>query len=178
MTDTWVVILTYHEPADQQRLVRYEDALADHEAFIAALPGRGFTVTMHIDGPDLVNATGVASAIARPVVPTEPVGVEVWSESEYERRADEPTLPELVSAPEIADILGVSRQRVHQLQDTAAFPEPLYRLRAGPVWALSAVEHFARTWERKPGRPARSANAVADQDAIEPVAPASRVVGG
>ena|ERR1700728_1397093 len=43
------------------------------------------------------------------------VGVETLELAEYDRRADEPTIPELVSAPEAATLLGVKRQRVHQL---------------------------------------------------------------
>lgn len=61
-------------------------------------------------------------------------------------------LPHLVSAAEVGDQLGISRQRVHQLQSTAGFPEPLYRLRTGPVWDARAIEAFATRWDRRPGR--------------------------
>jgi hypothetical protein len=47
-------------------------------------------------------------------------------------------LPELVSVPEAAAILGVSPQRVHQV---------------GRLWFRAGIEAFAER-ERKPGRPA------------------------
>jgi hypothetical protein len=65
-----------------------------------------------------------------------------------------PTLPELVSAPEAGEILGVSPQRVHELAaGKAGFPEPMYELRTGKLWLRSAIEAFSQRWERKPGRP-------------------------
>ena len=82
-----------------------------------------------------------------------PVGVEIVTEPEHRRRAEAYTMPELMSAAEIADELGISRQRVHQLRSTAGFPEPLADLRGGAVWDANAVRKFAQTWERKPGRP-------------------------
>ena len=62
-------------------------------------------------------------------------------------------LSALVSAPEAADILGVSLQRVHQIAaGNKDFPRPAYELRAGNLWLQSAVEAFAER-QRKPGRP-------------------------
>jgi len=65
-----------------------------------------------------------------------------------------PALPELVGPSEAAAMLGVSRQRVHQLAtEHRRFPPPLLRLASGPLWLADAVRAFAATWERKPGRP-------------------------
>jgi hypothetical protein len=69
-------------------------------------------------------------------------------------RAEAATMPELMSAAEIAELLRISRQRVHQLRRTAAFPAPLADLRGGAVWDAAAVRKFAEEWLRKPGRPA------------------------
>ncbi|GAB4621016.1 hypothetical protein MOKP38_45590 [Mycobacterium avium subsp. hominissuis] len=59
----------------------------------------------------------------------------------------------MMRAAEIADELGVRRQRVHQLRHLAAFPAPLAELRGGAVWDAAAVRKFADNWTRKPGRP-------------------------
>lgn len=56
----------------------------------------------------------------------------------------------MVAGPEIGELLGVSRQRVHQLQATPAFPAPLVQLRTGPVWDRRAVEAYARSPARQP----------------------------
>lgn len=73
------------------------------------------------------------------------------------RMADaRPSLPALVSGVEAAAILGVSRQRVHQLTtENSRFPAPIVVLASGKVWLRSEIEEFNRTWTRKPGRPAK-----------------------
>lgn len=83
----------------------------------------------------------------------DPLAIEFMTLAEYERRADEPTLPVLVGSSEVAEILGVSRQRVHQLRTHPGFPSPLVEVAMGPLWDERAVEAFARDWARKPGRP-------------------------
>jgi hypothetical protein len=68
-----------------------------------------------------------------------------------------PTLPQLVSVPEAAEILGVSPQRVHELASSPGFPEPMYELRTGRLWLQSAVSTYAERRQRKPGRPRKAA---------------------
>jgi hypothetical protein len=51
---------------------------------------------------------------------------------------------ELVGVTEIADVLGVSRQRASQLASTKGFPEPLAKLACGQIWEREAVE----LWEK------------------------------
>lgn len=86
-----------------------------------------------------------------------------WTEAEAitteaaDERLDTPTIPDLVSGVEAAEILGVSRQRVHQLSaGNPRFPRPVAKLASGSIWLRAGVEGFARTWERRPGRPARA----------------------
>lgn len=47
----------------------------------------------------------------------------------------------LVGLTEVAELLGVSRQRAHQLTRTPIpkFPKPLARLASGPVWTRRDV---------------------------------------
>jgi predicted DNA-binding transcriptional regulator AlpA len=64
--------------------------------------------------------------------------------------------PDLVSVTEIAELLGISRQRVNQLIDTYDdFPEPEARLAIGRVWRREEIEAWAECHPRKPGRPPR-----------------------
>jgi predicted DNA-binding transcriptional regulator AlpA len=46
---------------------------------------------------------------------------------------------ELVGIAEIADLLGVSRQRAHKLSQRPDFPEPVARLSAGLIWERADV---------------------------------------
>ena len=50
----------------------------------------------------------------------------------------------LVGVTEIATMLGVSRQRVHQIiKEDAGFPAPTAILTGGSVWERVAVERWA-----------------------------------
>jgi len=61
---------------------------------------------------------------------------------------------ELVSIPEIAKMLGVSRQRVHQLiQQYDDFPKPVAELAIGRVWDHATVANWNDTHPRPTGRP-------------------------
>lgn len=62
-------------------------------------------------------------------------------------------LPVLVGVAEVADLLGVSKQRIGQLdQENARFPKPVVRLACGPIWSLDDIEVFAAI-ERPVGAP-------------------------
>lgn len=61
-------------------------------------------------------------------------------------------MPEhLVGIAEIADLLGVSRTRVHQLRSEGAIPEPYDILAMGPVWLRVDIERWAREAGRLQG---------------------------
>ena len=58
-------------------------------------------------------------------------------------------MPQLLGAPEIALLLGVSRQRVYQVMaEDADFPEPSAVLSSGRVWEREAIE----AWAKRVGR--------------------------
>lgn len=126
------------------------------DATVSRVPDRGVVdVTVYAPAElHLIDVIAKYVGSISEVVGAEPAGIEIVREDEWQRRAAAPTMPELMSAAEIADELGVARQRVHQLRSTAAFPAPLAELRGGAVWDAAAVRKFAREWERKPGRPA------------------------
>jgi hypothetical protein len=67
-----------------------------------------------------------------------------------------PTLPELASVPEAADMLGVSPQRVRELAvGGRGFPQPVYELSTGKLWLRDAIVAFGERRRRKPGRPGK-----------------------
>lgn len=76
---------------------------------------------MTLAGADIIEAalasiealSDAASAAALPSGRVTAVDVLEWEE--FERRLDRPNYPDLVSVPEVARMLDVSRQRVHQL---------------------------------------------------------------
>ena len=79
--------------------------------------------------------------------------------AEHDRELAEPAYPELVGIAEVAEMLGVSRQRASALQTREGFPQPLAVLASGPVWPKAWLVRFADEWDRKPGRPRKTAAA-------------------
>jgi len=54
-------------------------------------------------------------------------------------------MPEhLMGIAEIAELLGVSRTRIHQLRSEGALPQPCETLAMGPVWLREDIERWAR----------------------------------
>lgn len=85
------------------------------------------------------------------------LAAEAMTEAEADRRLDEPAFPELVGVSEVAELLGVSRQRVHVLRERPEFPAPVAILAAGPIWRRGDLSTFAGGWHRKAGRPRKAA---------------------
>lgn len=50
----------------------------------------------------------------------------------------------LIGIAEIAQILGVSRQRAHQIADKRTFPLPVQRLAMGPVWTRAQLDEYLK----------------------------------
>jgi hypothetical protein len=154
VNNEWVVTFTFDVDPSMEAMDLWETELASFEGSVARVPDRGVDVTVFAPGhmTMLVAAEKMSIEVAH-VVGADPVGAEILTEAEWTRRAEAPTIPELMSAAEIADELEVSRQRVHQLRSTAAFPAPLADLRGGAVWDAAAIRKFNEEWRRKPGRP-------------------------
>src|SRR5262249_45645432 len=112
------------------------------------------------DGAATEGARLVESLAAKAGMPCWPlVRLEAVREDVLDEEIGRPTLPDLVSVPEAAEILGVSPQRVHELAASGnrEFPEPVYDLKAGKLWLRHAMEAYAEARDRKPGRPDRGA---------------------
>lgn len=58
---------------------------------------------------------------------------------------------EVVGVPEIAQLLGVSRQRVYQLIEAYEdFPAPVATLAVGRIWSRAAVAEWNRSHDERP----------------------------
>jgi predicted DNA-binding transcriptional regulator AlpA len=66
------------------------------------------------------------------------------------RRKDYLREVDLMSTVEIAELLGVTRQRVDQLSRTDQFPEPAAELAVGRVWTKADVIAWAKHTGRLP----------------------------
>jgi hypothetical protein len=154
-----------HVLAEDAAADRLMDLLAGYDGIVSAGAGAwDATISIQATGPGeavLLGAELIAAQAVKAGMPHWPaVRLEVVRQDILDAENARPTLPELVSGPEAAEILGVSPQRLHELAaGHAGFPEPMYELRAGKLWLRDAIEAFAMRWERKPGRPRKPAAA-------------------
>jgi predicted DNA-binding transcriptional regulator AlpA len=160
VSQEWAVTMSFKGSPPASSLIAIEEMLEASDGMVGAQPARGlFTVTTTVAADDWEKASGVGvdgilHVVRLSGVDSTVVGVETLDRDEYDRRAEEPSIPELISAPEVAELLGVTRQRVHQLAaDNQLFPEPFMRLGSGPLWIADAIQRFDHEWSRKPGRP-------------------------
>lgn len=156
----WAVTIIFDDDTDgtPEALRPWTALLDDFDASAARVPQQSqIALHLYLPAGDPLKATCAAYDAVVERLGRTPIGIETMTEAEYGRRANAPTVPELMSAAEIATELNVARQRVHQLRQTAAFPAPLAELRGGAVWDAIAVRKFAQNWERKPGRPPKAA---------------------
>lgn len=79
----------------------------------------------------------------------------ILNEDTREAENEAPTFPPLVAVPDIADMLGVSRQQAHRLSNREGFPAPALEPRTGPLWIRAAVESWNERTERQAGRPTK-----------------------
>ena len=160
MNQEWAVTMSFKGLPPATSLIAIEEVLEASEGVTGAQPVRGlFTVTTTVAADDwekasVVGINGILQAVRLSGIEPTVVGVETLNREDYDRRAEEPSVPELISAPEVAELLGVTRQRVHQLAaGNQLFPEPFMHLGSGPLWIADAIRRFDREWSRKPGRP-------------------------
>ena len=153
-----------HAGLDDDCIAAFGHNLEDRGGSISATTdGRRYGATFSIDDPhhDLDAAAAIergceifekaaylSGLAGRPIV-----RAEALTYAEHDADLARPLIPELVGIAEIADILGVNRQRASALQTRHDFPAPVAHLKMGPVWTRTSLANFADTWERKPGRP-------------------------
>ena len=84
------------------------------------------------------------------------VRAEALTFEQLDRDLETPNFPEVVGVSEIAELIGVTRQRASAIAKRADFPAPVATLSAGPVWTRVSLNRFVEEWPRKEGRPRRS----------------------
>jgi hypothetical protein len=153
------IIIETPDPLDEPTLVALGVAAEERDATVAnRAEGPGYTVIVDVAADSPLAAAEDAVQFARDGLGADLAGkivdLRVTTPEQFEAEALRPDFPPLASAADAAEILGVSRQRVHQLAaSNTRFPAPVARVATGPLWTVPAIEHFNRIWERKPGRP-------------------------
>jgi predicted DNA-binding transcriptional regulator AlpA len=143
----------------------FSEKLGEHSPAVAG-DGGGWTVRFHIvTGDDIdaaasavergsVVALDAASAVGLPIWPV--IRTEAVEENTFHAQLEVSNFPSILGTTEVTELLGVSRQRLHELRNTGRFPAPAYEVAATPLWIRSTVDSFLVGWERKPGRPSKA----------------------
>jgi len=122
--------------------------------------GPHMSIQMTVEAEDFMAATqkavGLIVDLPYRIFPS---GVRVLPVADLQRELDEPPIPDLVGVAEVAEELQISKARVNELQDSPAFPEPVARLKSGPVWTRPSLTRFIDSWERRSGRPRKNSGA-------------------
>lgn len=157
----WNVTVTFQglelTEADAERIL---GGLASHRPVLVLAEvvdgSYRYAMTVHVEettvrkaiasGLRLVEGARIAPALA----------VEAQRQDDLVRQLERTTVPQLVGNADIADMLGVTRQRAAQLADVDGFPPAVMTIKAGPLRVRDQVEDWARTWNRKAGRPKKT----------------------
>jgi hypothetical protein len=133
------------------------DVLLDNSPAVSVSPV-GLLVRLSVEGSDHLAAMSTATDLT--LLALEKATDDVFSvvsaraidEARSEAELEEPNFPQLLGVHELAEHLGVSRQRASQLGQSPTFPTPIVRLGSGPIWLEAAVLRYVASWQRRPGR--------------------------
>jgi len=144
--------------ADLAGLDKLLDAMTNHAGVVSGgQAGWAARISVQAASPRNAVARGgdlIAAAARSADLPDWPVvRLEAVDHDELDRELARPQLPDMVSGPEAADMLGVTRQRLHQLRSNPRFPQPLIERTGALLYARATIESFRAAWDRRPGRP-------------------------
>lgn len=118
-----------------------------------------WSATLTVEESTLRKAIAAALKIVEDATGWGAEAIEVLDADVHEHRVMQPSIPELWGYGEIADHFGVSKQRAAQLAGRPGFPVAVVETKAGPLRIRSQVEGWGKTWDRKTGRPRKTAAA-------------------
>ena len=153
----WTASLTLNAPSHLPTITTQQkqqllNALAGRCAVLAIDKDR-LRLTFDLPAPDFETATSAAkmatddALLSAGLPPLEVTAAELLT-SEEKRRVQAVT-PDLMGVAEVAQFLGVSKQRVTQLAKTKDFPAPARELSATRIWLGPEIERFGRGWALK-----------------------------
>lgn len=116
--------------------------------------GRHLETTLTVSAEDWLAAADKAIKLVGERVTGKIIAVDIMTTAEADRRSKEQ--PQIVGVAEVAEILGVTKQRASVICQRDDFPAPITKLASGPVWRAGAVSTFKAGWRRQPGRPRSS----------------------
>jgi hypothetical protein len=160
---TWFidVDMTLQNPADDALIDDLMEAIEKLHGALAVGPGSALGLSLAVEAPNAWEAgqtardfleKDVAALAGQPALSS----VRILDEATRTTENETPAIPHLVGVPDIAELLGVTRQQAGRLTRKPGFPHPALETRSGALWTQTAVEAWNEHTTRAVGRPARS----------------------
>ena len=148
----WSVNIEFATAIDEERADEFADDLAEHSPAITVTDDTT-AFRLWVEAATAMDALTIAASLLIPSF-TQPV-VDLHA-TKWNRFSDDlasSNMPALLGAAEVESMLGVTRQRLHQIRKTHDFPAPLTHVAATPLWTRAGIQAFIDRWDRTPGRP-------------------------
>lgn len=164
--DCWVHTEEFRLPDDEQaldprdpRVVALGGLLATSQRGTLELTECGWIASVEVDASEVVHQLSEASnrgrlsigkALRQSRMPSAAlVRSETHHKQSFPRDASEVVL---LDSSGVCALLGVSRQRLHQLRQASWFPLPAVLAGTRPLWNKRDIADLEATWVRRPGR--------------------------
>jgi hypothetical protein len=163
-TTDWAISVEFdaESPLTADELDELSDLADETHTTVARRSGGGYVVLTTREADDPYRAAADVTRLGiwwatELGIKARLLGASMLTSEEAAMRAQAPTIPALASAADAAHILGVSRQRVHQLsKQHPRFPPAIAHVAVGPLWTVDAIRWFGSVWERRSGRPPKA----------------------
>lgn len=157
---TWFVDvdLKLQAPPSDALVDELIEAVESLHGVVAAGPGPTLGLSLAVDASDPWGAARAVRVfmekeLAQLVPDIAVSSLRLLDEATRKAENEAPRFPPLVAVPDIAELLGVTRQQAHRLTNREGFPTPALEPRTGPLWTRAAVESWNERTERHKGRP-------------------------
>ena len=165
--DSWIFTADYALsdddllPAGDRRVEMLDRVLSREHGGRGARTVLGWTGSVRVEADALVHNLEQAAFLGKKLAedanrqvglpPAALVSQQVVHTDVFHAQLETISLSELLGTAEVCGVLGITRQRLHQLRQTGRFPEPDRELTATPLWMRSTLKDFTVGWRRTPG---------------------------
>lgn len=165
--DSWIYTAEYalsdddQFPASDRRVEVLDRVLTKEHDGRAAKTATGWAGSVRVEADALVHNLEQAAFLGKKLVEDANrqvslplaalVSQQVVHADVFHAQLETMSLAETLGTAEVCEVLGITRQRLHQLRQSGQFPGPDRELTATPLWMRSTLKDFTVGWRRTPG---------------------------
>jgi hypothetical protein len=165
--DSWIYTAEYSLsdedalPAGDRRVEMLDRVLSKAHRGKATGTPKGWSAWVNVEADAVVHNLEQAAVFGKKLIdganrqvslPAAPlVSQQVVLTDVFHAQLETLSVMESLGTAEVCGVLGITRQRLHQLRQSGRFPEPDRELTATPLWMRSTLKDFTIGWRRTPG---------------------------